>query len=313
MVNKTIYDTKNNSEIKNEKQEFEYIINKVKTRKRVNIVKDKKITTDFYKSNSRENYMDLDTCYINCTFTSFTSKDSEYLTRGVIYKPINNLISSKSVTSFFGDLGFQGTKFINCTFENLKLYGFCFDYCIFEKVKFINCNLYNAHFQKAILKDVEADSNTEYFNDLCPKENSFIGYKAAYVSNTESNKSFSKIPVIVELEVPADAMRSSATTKKCRCNKAKVLSCYKIERHISSSNNIKFNLGKKINYPIEISSFYDNNFSYKIGENITCKAPFDENRWKECASGIHFFMNSKDAINYGLSLSPYLYNSLIYS
>lgn len=45
----------------------------------------------------------------------------------------------------------------------------------------------------------------------CPEKGAFIGFKKAN-------------EFIVELEIFEDAKRSSATTRKCRCSKAKVLS-----------------------------------------------------------------------------------------
>ena len=79
-----------------------------------------------------------------------------------------------------------------------------------------------------------------------------------------------------------DAKRSSATTAKCRCNKAKVLDIRDIKT------------GKKVK---EIRSNYDSNFIYKVGE-IVHVDNFDNNRWNECATGIHFFINKENAINY---------------
>ena len=79
-----------------------------------------------------------------------------------------------------------------------------------------------------------------------------------------------------------DSKRSSATTLKCRCDKAKVLDVEKIDT------------GEKIE---STPSDYDINFIYKVGEIVKVE-DFDENRWYECASGIHFFMNKQTAINY---------------
>jgi hypothetical protein len=46
-----------------------------------------------------------------------------------------------------------------------------------------------------------------------------------------------------------------------------------------------------------ICSDYDNNFIYKVGE-IVEEPNFDENRWEECAPGIHFFITRQEAVNY---------------
>ena len=47
----------------------------------------------------------------------------------------------------------------------------------------------------------------------------------------------------------------------------------------------------------EVSSNHDANFVYKIGETKTIDN-FDNNRWNECSTGIHFFITRKEAVNY---------------
>lgn len=114
----------------------------------------------------------------------------------------------------------------------------------------------------------------------CPETGSFIGYKA------------SREGYIVELLIPEDAKRSSSTGKKCRCDKAKVISIQKI----SSNRNLDGN-SARIN---KAHSCYQESFVYCVGETVSVP-DFDECRWHECASGIHFFMDRKDAVNYFLN------------
>ena len=125
-----------------------------------------------------------------------------------------------------------------------------------------NANLYDANLRGAIY--------LPYIPLACPETGSFIAYKKA-----------SKF--IVKLKIPADAKRSSATTRKCRCNKAIVLEIQNLD---GSKTSIS-----------EIASNYDDTFIYKIGETVTVMN-FDDNRWKECSTGIHFFINRQDAVNY---------------
>ena len=139
-------------------------------------------------------------------------------------------------------------------------------------LKFANLkytNLSNADLIYADLKDVKTNINTLGYSLACPEKGSFIGYKKAG-------------DCIVKLLIPSDAKRSSATTTKCRCSKAKVLDIENIET------------GEKVK---EIRSNYDNNFIYKVGEIVTVN-DFDDNRWNECSTGIHFFMNRENAIKY---------------
>lgn len=85
------------------------------------------------------------------------------------------------------------------------------------------------------------------------------------------------------LEIPFDAKRSSATSLKCRCNKAKVL---RIENLDGTKSDEQF-----------VSSDRDENFIYTTGEIVSVDE-FDDNRWNECSSGIHFFMSKDCAIHY---------------
>ena len=50
---------------------------------------------------------------------------------------------------------------------------------------------------------------------------------------------------------------------------------------------------EKIN---SVSSEFDENFIYTVGEIVKVD-DFDEDRWNECSTGIHFFMNRENAIN----------------
>ena len=110
---------------------------------------------------------------------------------------------------------------------------------------------------------------TAFFALQCPEEGSFIGWKKARKKS------------IVKLRITAKAKRSSATTRKCRASEAKVLAIFDRE-------------GKKIEVT---TSNYDDAFEYKVGEIVSVEH-FDENRWEECASGIHFFITRKEAEQY---------------
>ena len=132
-----------------------------------------------------------------------------------------------------------------------------------------NADLRDAILSNADLSGVITNMYTIGYNLVCPEEGSFIGYKKAS-------------RYIVKLLILEDAKRSSATTMKCRCDKAKVLDIENVET------------GEKIE---EIESNFDSEFIYKVGEIVSVDN-FDNDRWNECAPGIHFFMNKENAINY---------------
>ena len=130
-------------------------------------------------------------------------------------------------------------------------------------------NLNRANLRGASLSDVKYDETTSFFALQCPEKGSFIGYKKAGYR-------------IVELLITEDSLRSSATSRKCRCSKAKVLSITDFD------NTENFDM---------VASSYDERFIYKVGEIVEVR-DFDENRWNECSTGIHFFITRQEAINY---------------
>jgi hypothetical protein len=44
-------------------------------------------------------------------------------------------------------------------------------------------------------------------------------------------------------------------------------------------------------------SLYDKTFIYRKGETVNVE-DFDNNRFNECATGIHFFINREEAVRY---------------
>ena len=132
-------------------------------------------------------------------------------------------------------------------------------------------NLSRANLRGTDLSKLIYDEDTAFYALQCPETGSFIGYKKAH-------------GYIVELEILADAKRSSATSRKCRCSAAKVLSITTIS---GKSTNVK-----------EIASNIDPDFVYRVGEIVRVDC-FDENRWNECSTGIHFFITRSEAERYG--------------
>ena len=133
-------------------------------------------------------------------------------------------------------------------------------------------NLLGTNLKNANISYAEINVNTKIdYPIACPETGSFIGYKKAV-----SEK-------IVKLQICKDAKRSSATTKKCRCSKALVLA---IENIDGSDSGLQ-----------EIKSIYNHCFIYRVGE-IAEVPDFDDNRWNECAPGLHFFVDRQDAVEY---------------
>ena len=126
-------------------------------------------------------------------------------------------------------------------------------------------DLWAANLQGA---DLWGANNIPFIPLICPDSGSFIGYKKAH------NK-------IIKLEILPDSKRSSATTRKCRCDKARVLA---IENIDGTESGLK-----------SVPSDIDKDFIYEVGTIIQVH-DFDEDRWNECSTGIHFFINRQEAV-----------------
>ena len=138
-------------------------------------------------------------------------------------------------------------------------------------------NLYRADLCGAILcgadlrgANLREAKNIPFIPYTCPDTGSFIGYKKAN-------------GYIVVLEILSDARRCSATDRKCRCDKAKVLEIQNLDGSKANVNTV--------------ASGYDSSFIYTVGE-IVEEPNFDEDRWNECSAGIHFFTNRQEAVVY---------------
>ena len=149
-----------------------------------------------------------------------------------------------------------GASLVGANLDGANLYGANLD----------GANLYGASLVGASLDGAKNAS----FPIACPEEGEFIGFKKAR-------------GYIVKLKITEDAKRCSATSRKCRCSKAIVLSITTIDGKDDGTTEVK--------------SGYDSNFSYKVGETVEV-TNFCDNRWKECSEGIHFFITRKEAEEY---------------
>ena len=137
-------------------------------------------------------------------------------------------------------------------------------------------NLCGANLRGANLREAKNtslaiwDRTTSFFQLQCPEIGAFIGWKKA------GN-------YIIKLEITENAKRSSATTRKCRCSEARVIAIENID-----GSNSGFQ---------EVTSNYDSSFIYRVGKIVKVDN-FDEDRWNECAPGIHFFITREEAVSY---------------
>ncbi len=148
-------------------------------------------------------------------------------------------------------------KFSNIDFSELN-----FDSADFRSANFDSADFKSANFDSADFKNCNVFSCNGIALS-CPEKGEFIGYKKC-----QNN-------IIVELKIFPSAKRSSATTRKCRASKVEVLKL---------SDNAK----------VAYSLHPDYDQQYRKGDIIEVKN-FDNNRWNECSTGIHFFITRKEA------------------
>lgn len=183
------------------------------------------------------------------------------------------------------------TKFMYCNFINSKIHACNFNSAHFESISFIDVEIesekkslsfINTFFKNIFFKDTTLCNNDfsevkcfPYVPYACPYKGEFIGYKMVLDKDRKL--------YLCKLLIPADAKRSSGIGNKCRCSKAKVLNIYSIEDH-----------RKKIKTAYSV---YFKDFEYHVGEEIIPNG-FDDNRFNECAQGIHFFMSEQEVLYY---------------
>ena len=175
-----------------------------------------------------------------------------------------------------------GANLKDANLKNANLYRADLSWANLEGADLTNANLeyailYSANLDGSFVagakvhgSNLNGAKNIPFIPLSCPSEGSFTGWKKV---NNE---------YLVKLQIPEDARRLSATTRKCRCDKAMVLDITSLDgnEHYDEVTNNRYN-----------------ETIYKVGEMVYPDS-FDENRWNECSNGIHFFINKEEAINY---------------
>ena len=170
------------------------------------------------------------------------------------------------------DLTDANLKYANLNHANLNhadLTGANLKYANLNHADLSNANLSYADLRGVSLNEVKYNHLTAFFSLQCPEKGAFIGYK----------KSGDKI---VELRIEEDSKRSSATSRKCRASKVTVLSITSID-------------GKEEFKKSENTGLHE--FTYEVGKTYEI-GNFDNDRWNECSTGIHFFITRDEAVRY---------------
>jgi len=125
-------------------------------------------------------------------------------------------------------------------------------------------DLYGADLRGADLRGAKEIPSLAAAQTTVPAQGNIVGWKKCSGG------------VIIKLSIPEDSQRSNATGRKCRCQFADILEVIGADVGISQ---------------------HDNKTTYRVGERVTCDV-WCEDRWQECAGGIHFFITRAEAEDY---------------
>ena len=140
-------------------------------------------------------------------------------------------------------------------------------------------NLRGAYLRGANLRGAYLGSakNVPFIPMACPTDGEFIGWKKVHDNG---------ITYLVKLLILEDAKRCSATGRKCRCSKARVMDISVLQDGKEGPKERKIT-----------NTSYDPYVTYEVGKVVEPDS-FDEDRFNECSHGIHFFIDRQEAINY---------------
>lgn len=212
----------------------------------------------------------------------------------VSQKEFNEELAKRTPTfvhcTFYGleiSLQFQSVEFLECMFIQCQFLNWGFEafQCDFDRCSFSNVVVQGSHLRITTCLFGQGSRVNAYAASICdctgikprmscPDTGAFIGWKKC---------KFNDKKYIVKLLIYNDSKRVSNGTFKCRTDKAKVIG-------IETLDGLDACLG-------EVYSIHNPNFVYKL--NKTIKVPdFDENPFHECSTGIHFFCDRNEAVNY---------------
>ena len=188
--------------------------------------------------------------------------------------------NSRFYNSSFDNSRFYNSRFDNSSFYNSSFYNSRFDNSSFYNSSFYNSRFYNSRFDNSSFDNSSFDNssfdNSSFDNTKIPDiaiaqtrilpEGDLIGWKKCQNG------------VIVKLKISAEAKRSSAFGRKCRCEYAEVLEV----------------IGAEAGF----SQYCDKpKVRYAKGLTVHCDQ-WDEKWLKECSGGIHFFITRLEAESY---------------
>lgn len=238
-----------------------------------------------------ENTVFINVTFRHCDFYNVTFKNCSFL--GVRFEMCEHTFTTIEHNNDFYFNEYQNINFAGCTLTSCFIY---VNYLTF--VNFSLCSLgldclemdydllWTKHTTFRNKIDIFGKGNRDVLNKIipmvCPETGSFIGWKKCLVET--SDEELTDKPVVIKLEIPENAKRSSGSGRKCRAEYARVLEIQSLD-------------GTPLPYDTIAYSIYDPHFTYCVGAMVT-SSDFNENRFVECTDGIHFFITREEAVNY---------------
>ena len=269
-------------------------------------------TVNYY---SRFNSARFRSCFFDgnvfkeCDFSNASARNTSYKGASFeygTYEEVKFELCNFSLASFEGCI-FKNSFFTDCTFTKARI-----ERCIFINCMFMDCQLGYIGTPTFYNGEITKCEHVPYIPMACPESGPIIGYKKAIVFDI-SGGHIGWIDVIVKLEIPEGAKRSSALGRKCRCDRAKVLGIYDIKQILEPvgvledgvvDTIIRKHIGDELNdETVAYSKFAfvpersEDPFPYKVGQWVY-PDKWDDNRFDECSHGIHFFISAQEAVDY---------------
>ena len=176
--------------------------------------------------------------------------------------------------------GEDGGKRANLYYANLSranLYGANLCDADLSRANLYGANLHGANLHGANLSCAKNAALAQARTIICP-EGAIIGWKKVELGHDDCS-----MTGIAKLLIPGDAKCSNASGRKCRASKAVVLALEEVDG---------------TPYKGRAMSQRCRSFIYEVGKTVYPEEPYEDDRWEECASGIHFFITREEAVAY---------------
>jgi hypothetical protein len=179
-----------------------------------------------------------------------------------------DLVGANLGNANLGKANLVGANLVGADLRNADLVGAKLGNANLGKANLVGANLVGADLRNADLVGAKLGNakNSELaqaMTSICP-EGCIIGWKKCIGG------------VIVKLKIHQDAKRGNATGRKCRAERAEVLEVIGADVGISE---------------------HDGKTEYRVGKTVECDTWCDD-RWQECAGGIHFWLTRVEAESY---------------